>query len=633
MTGEQPPPAEFPTALPAAGSGPRADMAQKRKLFVCGCPRSGGSAVLAWLTRSRIAAIGLERYQTYWRNHLRLPPDAFTTERFFDIRTGDTWYEAAERFSEHYRQILEFWPKANYVGDKIPGLWRNLPAIVAAYPNAKLIYTYRDPFSVARSYKNRSLQKEDQTWGRQRDVLAGIQEWNESVAKLVEFFHSNSAAGQTRFHRCLVIEYEKFISNASDRRLLSRFLEVAPHHLPIVDVSASRRSLVELTEIEKELVWSVLDTALVAEMHKIIGTQQFELARASVATGLKPVGRREWYHTEDKNLAEIEYGDFQPPGCPYVFRGRSAPLDMSQPYAVCIGSATTFGRFLRRPYPTQLEEATGVPFVNLGIGGARPEVYLSNANLMDFLRRSGLVVLELMSARGYPSPIYAPSTYAGNIGTFMDCFGLSAHRKDDAELDQLLTKTEAGEMVFVDRVFEGTFKYLNAEQRDLIRDVLVLNYLRDIRRLAGEIGVPIVGLLMTKSEPFAARARSSPKNYPEWAGDYPHFVDDAVVEALVQSGISVAVSRSVRGVPFPVTNWRTGEPAPVFRWQSDPSLNTYYPSQEMHDDATRVLLDSPAVQLFSRAAGGGRSAGGDGQAQGDLATQDPIDFPPGGPIR
>jgi len=573
-------------------------MNQKRSLFVCGCPRSGSSALALWLGKSDGIAIGMERYQTYWRTHLELPTGALSAERFFDIRPGDTWYDSFDRFADRYERLRQDWDRARYVGDKVPAFWRNLPGLIAQYPESRIFYSYRDPFSVARSYKARAMNEADPTWARHRDASFGILEWNESVRRIVEFFNADPATGGSPFDRCFILKYEELVSNSIDRRTIAAFLEW-PDPLPMPDGwdrgSPKGRQEI-LSEAERDLLWSLLDQPLIAEVQRIVAHQQGELKRQSSRSN--GPGRREWYHKEDLERAGIAYGELRFPGCTYVFRGRETPWDGVEPYAACIGSATTFGRFIRKPYPQQLEEATGRPFINLGIGGARPEAYLANTALMNLLRRSSLVVAELMSARGYPSALFSPLSCDGNIGLFMDWFGWRKHRKDDAQLDWLLTQMEERKAVFIDRVYEVAFKYLSADQRDFIRDSILSHYLKDFGILAQEVGKPIVGLLISRAAPFQARNLREPKDYYAWSGDYPHFVDDIVIESLRQHGIPVVVSRSQRGFPYRVHHWVTGEPAAVFPWKTDPALNEYYPSQEMHDDAAQALLQDPAIQAL-----------------------------------
>jgi hypothetical protein len=209
--------------------------------------------------------------------------------------------------------------------------------------------------------------------------------------------------------------------------------------------------------------------------------------------------------------------------------------------------------------------------------------------------------MEVMSARGCVSPIFEPLDPVTNLGHFKDYFGLEKFAEGDAGLKMLLERAKAKEPVFVDRVYENAFKYLTTSQRDLVRDALISRYSRDSKFLLEIIGKPVIALFMSRNAPYEAHNEKSPKCYAQWSGAYPHFVDEVFLEFLNQRGIPVVVSRSQRGFPFVVKNWLTGEPASVFSWQEDPTLNSYYPSQEMHDDAFQALVQQPSIRaLFAQ---------------------------------
>ncbi len=205
-----------------------------------------------------------------------------------------------------------------------------------------------------------------------------------------------------------------------------------------------------------------------------------------------------------------------------------------------------------------------------------------------------------MSARGYQSSFFEPNYPFGNKGYFIDYFNLEKYAEKDVKLKWLLSKTANNEPVFVDRAFETAFKYLDESQRDLIRDRLINRYCSDIRKLIEEIGKPVVALFMSRNEPYQARRLREPKSSEEWSGTYPHFIDEIALNFFQQLDASVVISRSKLGFPYIVKNPLTNEPAPVFPWQENPALNTYYPSQEMHNDAVVELLKNPTIQALGR---------------------------------
>lgn len=593
-------PALAKTELRAASRGHRQDLhnlpREIPRLFVCGFPQAGKSCISSWLTSSGQIVVGLERYQRYWLRHLSLPADAFSPERFFEVKDGDTWYDSLDRFGEHYQAALEIWPQALFVGDQIPTLWKNFSSVASGDRAAKIIYCYRDPFALAVHYKTRSLNDTHSNWGKHLDAGYAVNDWNESVNRLLDFLNSESHGGDSPAGTLFVLNIGDFLSNCCDKYGLTSFLG-GTVELPTVGRDACSEgggTPAALSNSERELVWSLQDVAAHREILRRLGEQKLLFSARRWRATRPP--RLQWYHSSDKRDADIEYGEYQIAGCNYVFRGRVTPVKLEAPYAACIGSATTFGRFVRNPYPAQLEAYTGVPFLNLGIGGGRPESYLIEETLLQTLREASVVIMEVMSARGYSSPIFEPKDPVANMGYFKDFFELKRFAAEDAGIKALLEKARSKEPVFVDRVYERAFGHLTASERDLVRDSLESIYARDWVFLMQIIAKPVVVLYMSRNSPYQARINREPKSHEQWSGEYPHFVDELFLDYLRHRGARVVVSASQRGFPFLVKNWRTDQPAPVFPWKTDSALNTYYPSQEMHDDAFQALIEEPLIK-------------------------------------
>jgi hypothetical protein len=564
----------------------------RKHLFVCGVELSGASATASWLSSCNLITLGIERYIKYWETHRAFPSRAFEAERFFNPQAGDSWCTSLDQFSDHYARMKANFDSAVYVGDNIPALWQEIPSTIQAFPDAKIICVLRDPFSVAASWKARALDQTDMTWGAHREVLHSIVEWNRAASKIVQFFRSTPTARQYVY----LLDYEKLINNIVSRDELSLFLEIPrlASSLPDITITPQVTNSVDLTEIERGLVQNTLDTSALESIRRIQDDQAtFFLQR--IWSMEKKEKMRDWYHGVDRDVAGIRYGETVIEGCNYLFRGRSSDFDPNQPYIVCMGSATTFGRFIKQPFSDSLEHVCSIQCLNLGIGGARIESFLAVPALVKIVQGAQLVILELMSARGYASPVFLPQTSVSNLGKFRDFYNL--HLKQLPYLEHLKEVSAKPSGVFVDRIYEFCIGFLDNAERARIRDCLVYQYLRDLRILKRLLeDTPIISLLMTRNEPYQARLATPPKNYQEWSGYHPHFVDEPILTFCQNLGMEPVVSRSTRGVPFTVKHWDTGLPAPVHPWQEDPSLNTYYPSQEMHDDATAALLASSTIR-------------------------------------
>ena len=129
---------------------------QKRHLFVCGCPRSGTTALQLLLVSHPRIVLGAERYSILARKGKGLHPDLFTKNRFFDIRPRDTFYDAA-KYRSYYDALKPRFDDAAWVGDKAPWLFYSLDYINREFPSAHIIVIVRrNPQDVASSYQVRA---------------------------------------------------------------------------------------------------------------------------------------------------------------------------------------------------------------------------------------------------------------------------------------------------------------------------------------------------------------------------------------------------------------------------------------------------------------------------------------------
>lgn len=100
--------------------------------------------------------------------------------------------------------------------------------------------------------------------------------------------------------------------------------------------------------------------------------------------------------------------DYQP--CRYgrsklLFRG---PRRMTHgPYAVVLGGGETYGKFVRAPWPAQLEEALDMPVLNLGYMNAGVDVFRNDAAVMELCEGARLVVIQLLPPQNLSNRFYA----------------------------------------------------------------------------------------------------------------------------------------------------------------------------------------------------------------------------------
>jgi hypothetical protein len=76
------------------------------------------------------------------------------------------------------------------------------------------------------------------------------------------------------------------------------------------------------------------------------------------------------------------------------FRGPERSLD--QHYAAFIGGTETYGKFVPRPYPSLIEDMSGLTAINLGVINAGIETFRSDQTVLGLARGAEFVVLQLM---------------------------------------------------------------------------------------------------------------------------------------------------------------------------------------------------------------------------------------------
>jgi len=159
----------------------------RKYLFVCGCPRSGTTALWRLLTQHTDIMLGVERFGLRWiPNRFSLSPDLFVKERFFSVQPEDTFYNDLESFNSYYAQIKNNYENHQYFGDKIPKLYMSYKQLFSAFPNAKVVFIFRNIFDVANSYNKRARDLNDDTWRRSQDYREAVVDWNRSLTNTIQ---------------------------------------------------------------------------------------------------------------------------------------------------------------------------------------------------------------------------------------------------------------------------------------------------------------------------------------------------------------------------------------------------------------------------------------------------------------
>lgn len=169
--------------LPPAGPNPEIG---KQIVIAGGCARSGTTALGALINLHPDCAMSHERYFRFYKKG-PLTPDLFTHERMRDPEPGDSLFE---RVKLQKPDVVASFQTASIVGDKYPALYRAYDNIFASLAGVKIIYILRNPISVIKSFDVRAERTRAGTaaskWSAQRDMTAGMREWNDSVRATLE---------------------------------------------------------------------------------------------------------------------------------------------------------------------------------------------------------------------------------------------------------------------------------------------------------------------------------------------------------------------------------------------------------------------------------------------------------------
>jgi hypothetical protein len=190
-------------------------------LFICGCPRSGTTALVRLLNSHHSLAIGMERYKYYAssKNISRINPAAFKSNTFFDLQDNQTNINWKYFYDE---LIAKYESGVKYLGDKYPHYYRFYPQINQNLGDVKWIFIIRDVFSIANSYNARAADPKDK-WSKEANFQRAVEHWNESLVSTWKYQKNNPNPN------LFVCEYERLFNyDFNYLNSLLDFLEVEP---------------------------------------------------------------------------------------------------------------------------------------------------------------------------------------------------------------------------------------------------------------------------------------------------------------------------------------------------------------------------------------------------------------------
>ena len=274
---------------------------------------------------------------------------------------------------------------------------------------------------------------------------------------------------------------------------------------------------------------------------------------------------------EERDAHIIDYQKYELPGIkPYpgggMFRG---PAVLGPKYISCVGAAQTLGCFCEKPFPALLRERLGMETLNLGYGGAGPTFHNSNARLLHYVNASRLVIVQVLSGRSQSNSLFRVTDHART--------GIRLQDGKEMTSDEFFSELLAHSPHLAAQIVEETRR----------------NYVAAVQKLLRDIKPPKILFWFSIRSPDYAEDYNLPVS--RLLGAFPQLVNRRMVDEIKTYSDAYVECVSRRGMPQPLFD-KYGRPTTVgFKHgildsaERRDTHNRYYPSPEMHEDATTAL--------------------------------------------
>ena len=243
-----------------------------------------------------------------------------------------------------------------------------------------------------------------------------------------------------------------------------------------------------------------------------------------------------------------------------MFRGPRR--DVSGRFVAVLGGIETYGRYIPRPYPALVEEALGMPVVNLGCPHAGPDAWLGDAAVMDLAARAAVVVVQVPGAANLSNRLY--TVHPRRNDRFL---------RASPVLQAIYRGVDFTDFSFTHHLLQALFE-VGPERFALVAQELRAAWeARMALLLAGLPGRKLL-LWMAAAEPGVRR---------DAPGGEPMMVDAAMLDAL-----AARVDGVVRAVPSQAAR-RRGAEGMVFPPLAEPAARGL-PGVAVHSEVAAALL-------------------------------------------
>jgi hypothetical protein len=198
------------------------DRMTKDYLFVCGCARSGTSITTELLRSHPKIAIGRERYNSLFKTNSQSFNSAlFERLRFCqELLDTDTHHR---QLDSYYSRVLANWNQYQYIGDKVPSLFKQYDVLMSGFFTPKILFLLRNIFDVSQSWEMRRKESiaNNGPWEHDKGYEAAIDEWNISLSNTLR-------AMEDYPDNILVVSYETLFSDQKSLKRIFDFVNLEP---------------------------------------------------------------------------------------------------------------------------------------------------------------------------------------------------------------------------------------------------------------------------------------------------------------------------------------------------------------------------------------------------------------------
>ncbi len=154
-----------------------------KKLFICGCARSGTSALTKLIGAHEKIVLGMERYgKLENKDTFCLREEHFTPSRFLTLEKGDAFRKELKLNPVMIDKLEN--QSYEYIGDKKPNLFLVYEELFNTFSDVTVIFIYRNVYDVSESWNKRAIKGNN--WPKQKNYKKAVFSWNKALMTTIE---------------------------------------------------------------------------------------------------------------------------------------------------------------------------------------------------------------------------------------------------------------------------------------------------------------------------------------------------------------------------------------------------------------------------------------------------------------